>query len=58
MNTRINYRLVNTLLLMSIVYIIVVTSNYWSGIILKVFNIIIPFLFAFIFAYILNPFVK
>lgn len=58
MSNKINYRLVNTLLIMAIIYIIVATSNYWGGIILKIFNILLPFLLAFIFAYILNPFVK
>lgn len=58
MSNKLNYRLVNTLLLMAIIYIIVATSDYWSGIILKIFNILVPFLLAFVFAYILNPFVK
>lgn len=58
MSNKLNYRLVNVLLVMAIIYIIVATSGYWSGMILKVFNIIVPFLLAFIFAYILNPFVK
>ena len=38
--------------------IVIATSGYWGGIILKVFNIIVPFLLAFVLAYILNPFVK
>lgn len=58
MSNKLNYRLVNTLLLMAIIYIIVATSNYWGGIILRIFNILVPFLLAFVFAYILNPFVK
>lgn len=58
MENKINYRLVNFLLLMAIIYIIVATSGYWGVILLKVFNIIVPFLLAFILAYILNPFVK
>lgn len=58
MSNKLNYRLVNTLLLMAIIYIIVATSDYWGGIILKIFHIIVPFLLAFVFAYILNPFVK
>lgn len=58
MENKINYRLVNFLLLMAIIYIIIATSGYWGGIILKVFNIIVPFLLAFVLAYILNPFVK
>lgn len=58
MENKVNYRLVNLLLLMAIIYIIIATSNYWGGIILKTFNIIMPFLLAFILAYILDPFVK
>lgn len=58
MSNKLNYRLVNILLLMAIIYIVVATSGYWGGIILKLFNILIPFLLAFVFAYILNPFVK
>lgn len=54
---KINYGLVNLLLLMGIIYIVIITSGYWSGIILKVFSIILPFLLAFVFAYILHPFV-
>lgn len=58
MSNKLNYRLVNVLLLMAIIYIVVATSSYWNGIILKVFHVIIPFFLAFIFAYILEPFVK
>lgn len=57
-DNKVNYRLVNTLLIMVIAYIIVATSNYWGGVITKVINIILPFFFAFVFAYILHPFVK
>lgn len=58
MKNKINYRLVNFLLLMAIIYIIIATSGYWGGIILKVFQIILPFFLAFVFAYVLDPFVK
>lgn len=58
MSNKINYRLVNLLLLMAIIYIVIATSNYWSGMIFKVLNILTPFFFAFVFAYILHPFVK
>jgi len=54
---KINFRLVNALLVMAIIYIIVNTSGYWSGIITRIFNIILPFFFAFVLAYILHPFV-
>ena len=55
---KIDYRLVNILLLMGIIYLVIATSGCWSGIILKVINIILPFFFAFVLAYILHPFVK
>lgn len=58
MENKINYRLVNLLLLMAIIYIIIATSGYWGGVLLKIFNIIFPFLLAFVLAYILDPFVK
>lgn len=58
MENKINYRLVNFLLLMAIIYIIIATSGYWGGILLKIFNILVPFFLAFVLAYVLNPFVK
>ena len=54
---KINYNLLNFLILMGIIYLIIATMGYWSGIIIKVFNIILPFFLAFVFAYILHPFV-
>ncbi len=58
MKNKINFKLLNTLILMAIIYIVINTSGYWSGIILKIVNIILPFFFAFVLAYILHPFVK
>ncbi len=58
MKNKINYRLVNILLIMAIIYIFIATSNYWSGMIFKIVNIFTPFVLAFVFAYILHPFVK
>ncbi len=58
MKNKINFKLLNTLILMAIIYIFINTSGYWSGIILKIVNIILPFFFAFVLAYILHPFVK
>ena len=57
-NNKLNYNLLNLLIFMGIMYLAFVTSNYWIGAILKVVGILIPFLLAFGFAYILNPFVK
>ena len=58
MGNKLNYKLLNTLLLMAIIYIIIGTGNYWEGIVFKALKTLIPFFFAFIFAYILNSFVK
>ena len=58
MKDKLNFRLLNTLILMGIIYIVIATSGYWSGIIFKIINIILPFFFAFVLAYILHPFVK
>lgn len=55
---KLNYHLVNILLLMAIIYIIILTSGHWGGMILKILNILMPFFLAFVFAYILDPFVK
>lgn len=57
MKDKINFRLLNILILMAIIYIVIATSGYWSGIILKVVDIILPFFFAFVLAYVLHPFV-
>ena len=55
---RINYKLVNILLGLLIFYFVLITSNYWGGFIRKLFSIMMPFLLAFIFAYVLYPFVR
>lgn len=54
----VNYKLVNTLLVLLIIYLILITSSYWGGMISKIFSIMTPFMIAFAFAYILHPFVK
>lgn len=55
---KINFKLINLLVLMIIAYIVIKTSGYWGGIFIKVLNISLPFLLAFAFAYIMHPFVK
>lgn len=57
-SNKINYNLVNILLIMAIIYLVINTSGYWGAIIGKIFNILVPFLLAFVFAYVLHPFVK
>lgn len=55
---RINYQLLNLLLLMAIIYLVFKTSNYWGTFLVRIANISMPFLIAFGFAYILHPFVE
>lgn len=55
---RVNYKLLNLLLIVVMVCIVFMTSNYWGGLIKKVFSICLPFILAFVFAYVLHPFVK
>lgn len=55
---KLNYKLINILLFMLIIYIIISTSNYWLGFIGKFISTVFPFVLAFLFAYVLNPFVK
>lgn len=55
---KLNYRLINLLLVMVIAYIVIATNQYWGSFFLKIFNVLLPFFIAFVFAYVLNPFVK
>ena len=48
MKNKVDYRLVNILLIMGIIYLAISTSGYWMGIITRIFNIILPFFFAFV----------
>lgn len=55
---KINYKLINTLLIMAIIYLLYLTSNKWGVFLGKFISVCIPFLGAFVFAYVLYPFVK
>lgn len=55
---KINYSLVNLLLIMVMVMLVVWSSRYWGGIVLKIIGVVMPFFLAFVFAYVLDPFVK
>jgi len=46
------------LLWMVLIYIGILTFSYWSGIIQKIWKVLLPFLFGFLIAYILYPFVR
>ena len=55
---KLDYKLINILLVMIIVYLLYLTSNKWGVFIGKVISVCFPFLIAFAVAYVLNPFVK
>jgi len=55
---KLNYQLVNLLLLMLVLYLGVSTTSLWGDILFKIISIIFPFIVAFAIAYALNPFVK
>lgn len=58
MKNRLNYRLINVLLMFAIIYILYLTSNQWGLYLSKILSVSFPFLVGFAIAYILNPFVK
>ncbi len=55
---KLNYKLLNILILCVIIYIALHTSNYWLGVIAKIVSILIPFIVAFAVAYSFYPIVK
>ena len=55
---KIDYKLINCALIMVIIFLLYKTGGLWSGIISKLWNIVSPFLIAFIIAYALYPLVK
>ncbi len=55
---KINYKLVNLVLLSIIILILYETGPLWIGIVSKVWSIIFPFLLSFILAYAFYPFLQ
>lgn len=55
---KLNYKLINTLLLIVIFYLLYLIVGKWGTILGKIISVSIPFLIAFSFAYVLDPFVK
>ena len=56
LKNKVNYKLLNFLLLTGIVFLMYQTGKLWTGVASKIFSIVGPFLFAFAFAYALYPF--
>ena len=55
---KINFKLLNVLILGAIIYLCILTSGVWGGIISKIIAILIPFVIAFSIAYAFYPLVK
>ena len=55
---RINYKLLNFLILMGVLYIVVTNIGTWFNIFSSIISICMPFLIAFAISYALNPLVR
>lgn len=58
LKNKLDYKLVNFALIALIVFLIYQTGNLWTGVLSKIVQIILPFLFAFAIAYALHPFLQ
>lgn len=57
MENKLNYKLVNILFVLLIIYVLCQTSALWLGIVSVLWKILLPFLIAFVIAYALTPLV-
>ena len=55
---KLNYKLIDVVLTLLIIFLVINTFGFWAGILKKIFSIILPFLIAFAVAYALYPFVE
>ena len=58
MNDKVNYKLVNLLLIIAIICLLYVIRGLWIGIVTTIFNVIAPFALAFCLAYVIYPLVR
>ena len=55
---KMNYKLINCVLILVIIFLIYKAGNLWLGILNIIWKIALPFLIAFVIAYALHPLVK
>ncbi|MDD3305419.1 MAG: AI-2E family transporter, partial [Bacilli bacterium] len=55
---KLNYKIVNTLLIVIIIFLIWLMKDLWLGIFTKIMNVLFPFVVAFAIAYVLHPLYK
>lgn len=58
MRDKLNYKLLNTLILIAIICLLYLIKGLWIGIVVNIFKVLSPFLLAFSLAYVLYPLVK
>ena len=58
MKDKLNYKLLNILIIVAIVCLLYSISSLWIGIVSNIFKIIAPFVLAFALAYVIYPLVK
>ena len=58
LKNKLDYKLVNFTLIALIVFLLYQTGNLWTGVLGKILEIVLPFLFAFAIAYALHPFLQ
>lgn len=58
MKDKLNYKLLNLLILIAIICLLYSIRGLWLGIVTKIFSILAPFLLAFAIAYVIYPLVK
>ena len=55
---RINYKLLNALIALTIIYILFLLRGLWGGVFVKILAILKPFIIAFVIAYAFYPFLR
>ena len=58
MQKKMNYKYINILLLLGIIYLLYLMSGVWFNVVSRLFTIILPFLIGFVIAYALYPLLK
>lgn len=55
---KLNYKLLNLLILISIVFLLYFIKDLWIGIVASIFKVVAPFILAFAIAYVIHPLVR
>lgn len=58
MNDKLNFKLLNLLIIIAIICLLYSIRGLWIGIVVNIFKIVAPFLLAFALAYVIYPLVK